>query len=389
MRVSIHIRRDWEGISQSMAAQIAGHALANDVADYLQFRAACAPWREHTEDPKKHSVLDQRFHPHRWILLPEERSAVDGPRWRRMLNLSHGTKITLDLPHLLGGHAVAAGPGGSPGGILVLMDEHSLVVRLLNPLTGQGIDLPSVAPVLSRRSEGRLGLAKAFSGLRNVTGAGFAGNSTVVLHFGYDNKLVSTKLGDDHWEIVSNDSLMCSAFPFYGKVYVANGDGLMVVDAEAAPPKLELAAQWPPMEITLVHMADSSGELMVLTNKACFKKGSDDYMVEFHIFRLDADAGTLVEVKDLGDRALFVGDYCGGLLVSAKEGIAPNPISFHHDRLNKFYVRRVSDHQTRLLTEAHKSCFIDDLTSYVAWNGRNKTKSQLLLADLGDNNKAC
>jgi hypothetical protein len=381
---SLLIRRDWADISKSMAAQIAGHALANDVADYLQFRAACAPWRDHTEDPKNHSVLDQRYHPRRWILLPETRSAAaDGPcRWRRMVNLSQGTKITLDLPQLLGGHAVAAGPGGSPGGILVLIDEHSLVVRLLNPLTGQGIDLPSVASVLSRRSAGRLGLAKAFSGLCTVTGAGFAGNSTVVLHFGYDKKLVSTKLGGDRWEIVSEEeSLICSAFPFYGNVYVANGDGLMVVDAEASPgPMLVLAAQWPPMEITMVHMADSSGELMVLTNKARFRKGSADYMVEFEVFRLDADAGALVRVKDLGERALFVGDYCGGLVVSSKaRGIVPNAIYFQHDRHNRFYVRGLSDDETRLLAEAEEGSFVDDLTSYVAWNGR-KGKSRVVLA---------
>ena len=176
-----------------MAAQIAGHALANDVADYIHFRAACAPWRDNTEDPKKYGVLDQRFHPRRWILLPTESNGHDESRsWRRMVNLSHGTKITVDLPHVQG-HAVAAGSGGSPGGVLVLIHEQSLVVRLLNPLTGQRIDLPSVASVLSRRRNGRLD--KEFSGLCNVTGAGFAGDSTVVLHFGYDKRLVSAKIG--------------------------------------------------------------------------------------------------------------------------------------------------------------------------------------------------
>ncbi|CAM0907644.1 unnamed protein product [Alopecurus aequalis] len=369
--------RDWADISKSMAAQIAGHALANDVADYLNFRAAYAPWRDSTEDPKKHSVLDQRFHPRRWILLPKESDADDDSRsWRRMLNLSHGRKITVELPHLLG-HAVAAGSGGSPGGVLVLIHEETLVVRLLNPLTGQRVDLPSIASVLSRRRNGRLDTA--FSGLCNVTGAGFAGDSTVVLHFGYDNKLVYAKIGGDSWEIVSEASLLCSTFPFYGKVYFANGDGLMLVDTDAALPKLVLAAKWPQqVEITVVHMADSSGELMVLTNKARFRNGSDDYMVEFEIFRLDADAGVLVPVTGLGERAVFVGDYCGGLVVSAK-GIVPNAIYFQHDRYSVFYVRCVSDDETRLLTEAEKGSFIDNLTSYVAWNGR-KTGTQVALA---------
>lgn len=357
-------RRDWANLGERMAAQIAEHALANDVADYLHFRAVCTPWRHHTPDPKPRCVLDPRFHPRRWILLPE---TTDDDSRRHMVNLSTGKKITVDLPDLLG-HVVAAGSGGSPGGVLVLIDERSLIVRLLNPLTGQFIDLPSVAPALSRRREGRLD--KEFSDLCRVTGAGFAGDSTVVLHFGWDNKLVSAKLGGDSWELVSEGCLLCSAFPYDGKVYFANWDGLMVVDAEATPPQLVLAAEWP-VDWTIVHMADSSGELLLLGSKMHFRPG-DDYLVEHDVYRLDADAGMLIPVRGLGERALFAGDFSGALTVSSKDfrSIIPNAIYFQHDRYNKFYVRRISDGRTRLLFEAPKGSFIDDVTSYVAWNGR-------------------
>uniref|UniRef100_N1R5S6 KIB1-4 beta-propeller domain-containing protein n=1 Tax=Aegilops tauschii TaxID=37682 RepID=N1R5S6_AEGTA len=355
--------RDWAGRHKTKAKQIAGHALANDVADYLQFRAACAAWRENTDEdgPKKHSVLDQRFHPRRWILLPNGSStyvADDDSRDRHsMVNLSRGTKIAVDLP-LLQGHTVAIGCGGSPGGVLVLVHAETLVVRLLNPLTGQRVDLASVAPVLSGQ---RMGYRdKDFSRRCKVLGAGFAGDSTVVLHFGWDNKLVSFKIGGgDHWEIISEGDIYCSAFPFRGKVYFADKgrEGLMVVDAEATPPNLVLAARWPTkrLKFWFAYMADSSGVLLVLTNKVNYQGGQgqdDDYTVKLALFLLDADAGKLIRVKDLGQRAMFVGDYSGAFVVSAEGNVVPNAIYFHHDLHQKLLVRGLSDGRTRPMTEA-------------------------------------
>ncbi|KAI5018867.1 hypothetical protein ZWY2020_043755 [Hordeum vulgare] len=373
--------RDWAGIHKSMSRRIAGHALANDVADYLQFRATCAPWREHTDedDPKQHSVLDRRFHPRRWILMPNGSStyvADDDSRNRHsMVNLSRRTKITVDLPHLQG-HTIAIGCGGSPGGVLVLVHVDTLVVRLLNPLTGQRVDLASVAPVLSGHRMGHRD--KEFSRKCKVLGAGFAGDSTVVLHFGWDNKLVSSNLGGDHWEIISQGDLYGSVFPFRGKVYFANQEreGLMVVDAEATPPNLVLAARWPTegFNFRFVYMADSSGVLLVLTNKVDYQGGQrvdDDYTVEFNLFQLDAEAGVLIRVKDLGKRAMFVGDYSGALVVSARGKVVRNAIYFQHDLHEKLLVRGVSDGITRPMTEA-KGGFIDDLTTYVRWNGSKR-----------------
>lgn len=70
----------------------------------------------------------------------------------------------------------------------------------------------------------------------------------------------------------------------------------MLVGAEAAVPKLALAARWPPVVFKFVHIVDCSVVLLVLTNNVYYKKGSEEYTVEFGT-RLDADAGALILVR--------------------------------------------------------------------------------------------
>jgi hypothetical protein len=51
--------------------------------------------------------------------------------------------IKIDL-QVLRNHAVVAGSTTPPEGMLVLCDEGSLFIHVLNPLTGHVVNLPSV-----------------------------------------------------------------------------------------------------------------------------------------------------------------------------------------------------------------------------------------------------
>ncbi|CAN6212077.1 unnamed protein product [Urochloa humidicola] len=71
--------------------------------------------------------------------------ASGGPRRRRFLNVSTGECIRMDLPVVAENTLLAL----TPEGLLLLLHEPTLVVRLLNPLTYQLTDLPPVTGLLT------------------------------------------------------------------------------------------------------------------------------------------------------------------------------------------------------------------------------------------------
>jgi hypothetical protein len=122
-----------------------------DVADFMRFRLVCKLWMDDSGIRKPRElgacIIDHSFHPRRWILLTEEKEEADEampmPTRRTLLNLTTRKTIQVDLPELAG-HSVVPGPATAPEGMLVVRDERSLVVRLLNPLTRHVVDLPTL-----------------------------------------------------------------------------------------------------------------------------------------------------------------------------------------------------------------------------------------------------
>jgi hypothetical protein len=126
---------DWANLGDGPAGLIAEFTLASDVADYVRFRAACQSWRRCSPDPRA-GDLDGCFLPRQWIMLEE----ALGSRCRRFLNTSTGECIRMDLPELTEHTLLAL----TPEGLLLLLHEPTLAVRLLNPLSCQLTDLPPV-----------------------------------------------------------------------------------------------------------------------------------------------------------------------------------------------------------------------------------------------------
>jgi hypothetical protein len=187
--------------------------------------------------------------------------ALAGPRRRRFLNVSTGECIRMDIPELDDDHRLLA---LTPEGLLLLLQQSTLVVRLLNPLTHQFTEFPRLTELLQARGyESARGL--------QVYGAGLVADaSTLVVRFSCPMVLAVAKPGPGgkSWTVVNKEHLS-SVLPFVGRFYCATERGVMVLDitSDHQLPRLLLVADLPfyfsPMGHSL-HLVDNGGELMLV-----------------------------------------------------------------------------------------------------------------------------
>ncbi|TVT97559.1 hypothetical protein EJB05_57189, partial [Eragrostis curvula] len=185
-----HKGRDWANLDAGPAGLIAERVLSNDVVDLVRFRAVCRPWRACSAHLRAQGVLDQRFHPRRWIMLP---GTFNDVRHRRcFMNVFTSERIyPWETPDPYTFHVI----GSTSEGLVILLLGRRItdVVQLLNPMTGQVTDLPPATKLLSLSDE-----YQSFVHDNDLRGAGVTNDSTVVLCF-ESFSLAVAKPGDKCW----------------------------------------------------------------------------------------------------------------------------------------------------------------------------------------------
>lgn len=235
-----------------------------------------------------------------------DKALGNGPRCRRFINLSTGECIRIDLPELADHRLLAL----TPEGLLLLLHEQSLVVRLLNPLTRQLTDLPPVTSLLTEQQRSSRSL---YADYLYVCGVGVADASIVAVHFPHPSGLVVAKPGDDRWTVVRG--YVDSTLSFAGRFYCALGTSVMVLNNSGSDQQLLVAVErskpFSRLSGGSLHLVDNGGKLMLIHRKLCAYKGArgkcTKYMRKYDAYTVDLDEGVLVPVKGLGGRAVFVG----------------------------------------------------------------------------------
>ncbi|XBI49081.1 hypothetical protein VPH35_112709 [Triticum aestivum] len=297
-------RRDWANLDAGPAGLVAEHVLRNDLVDLVRFRATCRPWRACSGHLRPLGVLDRRFHPRRWIMLPNEHSQVHNHnRRRRFLNVFTGRSIyqALPDPYALPYHVVATTSEG-----LVLRLSTS-VGQLLNPLTGQIAELPSAATLLDDWDVGLVGL--------ELRGAGIADDGTVVLHF-RSFYLAIAKPGDQHWTHIHSRDRIISVLPFAGRVYFATPRNISLVETQTS------AENKPPQLVVSVHHELHEGLGSLKNFKAELCRGRSKIECTMGVYGVDLDAKNMVPLHGLDGKVLFLGKKRRPLMVSA--GVSPS-----------------------------------------------------------------
>uniref|UniRef100_I1QEN8 KIB1-4 beta-propeller domain-containing protein n=1 Tax=Oryza glaberrima TaxID=4538 RepID=I1QEN8_ORYGL len=174
-------------------------------------------------------------------------SIGNGPAWLISERVLAGDDVAdyADLPELRG-HRVF---GPTAEGLLVLLDEATFAVRLLNPLTRQLTDLPPANTVLDPTSL-MISPVHYLLHVLTVHGAGLAdGSATVVVYFENARKLAAAKPGDERWTVVEPDASFASVSSFAGRFYCATRHAIRPVIVEVRttdhrlPPQLVVVAK--------------------------------------------------------------------------------------------------------------------------------------------------
>ena len=230
----------------------------------------------------KHSRSTASTRTGRWIMLRE--AAPPGPGRHRRPARPQRLHRPVRVDGAPGARRAPPARGHHTEGLL---DESTYVVRLLNPATRHLAELPTLDPLLPRKTTraniseySSLAYELKVTGIGVVFDDGDGSTATLAISFFTPRMLVVARPGDGHWTLIDSQQWFFSAMSFSGRFYCAKAGAVMALEAAAAtttttstnhnqgPPRLVVVA-----EITCrvslmcrdtVHLVESDGRLLLL-----------------------------------------------------------------------------------------------------------------------------
>ncbi|KAE8787967.1 hypothetical protein D1007_37995 [Hordeum vulgare] len=191
--------------------------LDSDLLDYVRFRATCRRWTSCTVSPRGSGIVEQRFYPRQWMLLPQDHGLHPGNGVLRFFNLSRGIFVRTRLP-LLTDHRVL----DSADGVLLLQHhrDDDVPIRVLNPLTGDAAELPPRMPPFVRvYFDSHTIKDQEHAASLSVSADGIA--TVVVALFGLSTTIIFATTRDRRWSVTAWSSryMGVPSVSFQGKIY--------------------------------------------------------------------------------------------------------------------------------------------------------------------------
>ncbi|PUZ61671.1 hypothetical protein GQ55_4G295900 [Panicum hallii var. hallii] len=303
---------------------IAWRVLAGDLLDYVRLRAVCPHWRSSAACPRGRGVVDPRFHPRRWMMLPEGHGLYPAHgRLRgyiRFFNLDTGKFVRVKLP-VFQDHCVL----DSVDGLLVMRRDQDKAIRLFHPFTGNVVDLPPLGNLVTHISQDLPGASHPvhrFYYLGDVCtsfSVSAAGVITVMLALGRMGCVAFATSQDQKWHLSTWTLSYYKSLSFQGKLYMVrmsfipeeNKDIFQVdppqgdqgVGAGSSLPEPKLVATIPADKLTYpIFLTECDSQILVAGY-------TDRLYSHMQVHRLaDLASEKLVPVTSIGDKALFIND---------------------------------------------------------------------------------
>ncbi|XP_010240573.2 uncharacterized protein LOC100832609 isoform X2 [Brachypodium distachyon] len=339
----------WASLHEDLIPLIGWRVLeTGDLLDYVRLRAVCRQWRSATPSPRGRGVLDARFHPRRWMMLPEGHGLHPGHYklrgYIRFFNLSTGAIVRRKLP-LFSDHCVL----DSADGLLLLQRDQDSAIRLLHPFTGDIVDLPPLKTL-------RTGIAEEtvpwqFYRTVGATIFSVAANGVVTVMLGlYEmGRVACATTMDQRWRFSAwTFKRMWRPMAFQGKMYLLECHNFQsdlqileidpprpedVADAGhfCSPPEPKLIATCPAGKLQMPYrLVECDSEILVVGHNG---------MLSPHIvvYRLaDIIRGTIAPVTNIGGNAIFVEERLLSVSSRVHPTIVPDSVVILHPE--EFYL---------------------------------------------------
>lgn len=310
-------------MNEDLVRLISWRVLAGDLLDYVRFRAVCPHWRSSTVCPRGRGVIDPRFHPRRWMMLPEGHGLYPAnSRLRgyiRFFNLDSGKFVRIKLP-IFKDHCIL----DSVDGLLVMHRDEDTAIRIFHPFTGDVVDLPRLVTLVPQINPGLPGAfhhVHKFYYLRGVCtslSVSAAGVITILLALHRMGCVAYATSRDQQWHLSTWSLSYNTPLSFQGKLYIVRmsftleensdifqvdppQDDHVVGSGSSLLPEPKLVATIPTETLTRpIFLVECDSQILVTG----YTDSSWSHML---IHRLaDITSEKLIPVRSIGDKTLFL-----------------------------------------------------------------------------------
>lgn len=303
-----------------LAELIAKCLLADDVVDYISFRAVCKGWRSRTASPRS---LASCFRPRHWLMLTDGDANLHMADRRRFFNLRSGRSLLLRLPEL-DSHTIFT----ATDGLLILVDNSTRIVRIFNPFTRYLIDLPPLPTLTSSSKLEILAMIKGF----NISISG-GDCPTAVLFSLFWQAVYFAKPGDLSWKSITLKHFPNSFLFFNDKWYFTDyQNGIHIFEPDLKSVKLRIPKKIPDSGglNNTYYLLEYNSDIFLINRNWGDKRPIEHTDYKFNIFRVNLEANQLILIDNIGDLTLLVGFKGRNLVLSSKDlpSIKGNSIYF-------------------------------------------------------------
>ncbi|KAK4857260.1 hypothetical protein QYF36_026185 [Acer negundo] len=323
---------NWSQLSQDLLVETVGRTEL--YRDMLAFGWVCKPWQLAAAKKLNYKVPSTKMF---LMLAPEKRSDRRG-----FYSIPDGITHKFTLPEANGKKVFS-----SKGWLITIAKDLSM--NLLHPFSRDIIKLPHMKKIKDSKTFTQLNMYMYFITKCALSASPLLTSDYVLMViYGIKGKLAYFRPGDKVWNVVDICNNVDVTY-FKGQFYSINTRGqILVSDIKGDNPTVaRIVASFPDGDRydESSYIVESAGKLLVVFREGVqlrpIREGSwrvENGTYGFQVFEVDVSNNIWTEIKDLGDRALFLGANSSfSIEVPDVSEYKPNSIYFTEDFLENYY----------------------------------------------------